>query len=204
MSRRITNEQKAYIKEHINDYPRKEVAKKAGITMRSLYRYVRMYEGKKKEKYTKETYERISRMYETMTAREIFEETKIPISTVIGIASRLGLKHDNATQDRINRCRRASLDKYWTKEKYEESGRKRHRKYKMEEVRVMSGMRQETNLRIRKLSKTALSAKMYLHKTYGYSYCEDEPLTLLWKDGMRRCKRESYYTEKFGFKFDVF
>ena len=40
MPRRLTQEQMDYIKAHINDYPRKEVAKAAGVTLHTLYKYI--------------------------------------------------------------------------------------------------------------------------------------------------------------------
>ena len=36
-----------YIKAHINDYPRKEVAKTAGVTAHTLYRYITILGGTK-------------------------------------------------------------------------------------------------------------------------------------------------------------
>ena len=36
-----------YIKAHINDYPRKEVAKAAGVTLHTLYKYITILGGTK-------------------------------------------------------------------------------------------------------------------------------------------------------------
>lgn len=36
-----------YIKAHINDYPRKEVAKTAGVTAHTLYKYITILGGTK-------------------------------------------------------------------------------------------------------------------------------------------------------------
>lgn len=65
-----------YIKAHINDYPRKEVAKAAGVTLHTLYKYITILGGTKIDnKLNNETIRKISDMYQTMTAREISEVT---------------------------------------------------------------------------------------------------------------------------------
>lgn len=159
-----------YIKAHINDYPRKEVAKAAGVTLHTLYKYITILGGTKIDnKLNNETIRKISDMYQTMTAREISEVTNIPQSTILGQVSKLGLKHDIETINRIRKERNKSLRDYWNKERYASKGRKLHMQYKMDELRVMSGKPQETRLRIRKLSPKALNAKMYLRKSYNFS-----------------------------------
>lgn len=170
MPRRLTQEQMDYIKVHINDYPRKEVAKAAGVTLHTLYKYITILGGTKIDnKLNNETIRKISDMYKTMTAREISEVTNIPQSTILGQVSKLGLKHDVETINRIRKERNKSLRSYWNKEKYASKGRKLHMQYKMDELRVLSGKPQETRLRIRKLSPKALNAKMYLRKSYNIS-----------------------------------
>ncbi len=88
-----------YIKAHINDYPRKEVAKTAGVTAHTLYRYITILGGTKLDnKLNKETIRKISDMYKTMTAREISELLDIPISTILRQVSKFGLEHDEETK----------------------------------------------------------------------------------------------------------
>lgn len=82
MPRRLTKEQIDYIKVHINDYPRKEVAKAAGVTLHTLYKYITILGGTKIDnKLSKETISQISVMYQTMTAREISEVLNYNIRT---------------------------------------------------------------------------------------------------------------------------
>lgn len=58
MPRRLTKEQIDYIKVHINDYPRKEVAKAAGVTLHTLYKYITILGGTKIDnKLSKETHQ---------------------------------------------------------------------------------------------------------------------------------------------------
>lgn len=202
MPRRLTKEQIDYIKVTINDYPRKEVAKAAGVTLHTLYKYITILGGTKIDnKLSKETISQISVMYQTMTAREISEVLNIPQSTILGQVSKLGLKHNVETINRIRKERNKSLRNYWNKERYASKGRKLHMQYKMDELRVMSGKPQETKLRIRKLSSKALNAKMYLRKSYNYFYSKGEPFILCYDSETKRHPKEEYYTEKFGFKF---
>lgn len=108
-----------YIKVHINDYPRKEVAKAAGVTLHTLYKYITILGGTKIDnKLNNETIRKISDMYKTMTAREISEVTNIPQSTILGQVSKLGLKHNVETINRIRKERNKSLRNYWNKERY--------------------------------------------------------------------------------------
>lgn len=180
-----------YIKVHINDYPRKEVAKAAGVTLHTLYKYITILGGTKIDnKLNNETIRKISDMYKTMTAREISEVTNIPQSTILGQVSKLGLKHDVETINRIRKERNRSLRSYWNKEKYASKGRKLHMQYKMDELRVLSGKPQETRLRIRKLSPKALNAKMYLRKSYNYFYSKGEPFILCYDSETKRHPKE--------------
>lgn len=202
MPRKLTQEQMDYIKAHINDYPRKEVAKTAGVTAHTLYKYIAILGGTKIDnKLNKETIRKISDMYKTMTAREISELLDIPISTILRQVSKFGLEHDEETKIRIRKERNKSLRNYWNKEKYASKGRKLHMQYKMDELRVLSGKPQETRLRIRKLSPKALIAKMYLRKSYNYFYSDGEPFILCYDAETKRHPKEEYYTRKFGFKF---
>lgn len=129
-----------YIKAHINDYPRKEVAKTAGVTLHTLYKYITILGGTKiNNKLSKETISQISAMYQTMTAREISEVLNISQSTILGQVSKLGLKHDVETINRIRKDCNKSLRNYWNKEKYASKGRKLHMQYQMDELRVFVG-----------------------------------------------------------------
>lgn len=180
-----------YIKAHINDYPRKEVAKTAGVTAHTLYKYIAILGGTKIDnKLNKETIRKISDMYKTMTAREISELLDIPISTILRQVSKFGLEHDEETKIRIRKERNKSLRNYWNKEKYASKGRKLHMQYKMDELRVLSGKPQETRLRIRKLSPKALNAKMYLRKSYNYFYSDGEPFILCYDAETKRHPKE--------------
>lgn len=201
MPRSLKEWQLNYIKEHINDFPRKDVAKKAGIKVATLYKYVKVFGGISKPVISEEQKKEIVRLYPTMSVKDIAEYLGISMSSVIYQATKNNLSHNKETQAKINKSRASSLRRYWSKERYAANGRKHHRMYKMEQLRIISGIPQETKLRIRNLSPKALNAKMYLRKKYNYFYSSGEPFVLCYDEETRRAKREKYYTEKFGFSF---
>ena len=70
MPRRLTQEQMDYIKAHINDYPRKEVAKAAGVTLHTLYKYITILGGTKIDnKLNNETDRNSTRLNSTWPSR---------------------------------------------------------------------------------------------------------------------------------------
>lgn len=202
MPRSLTKEQLNYLKEHVNDKPRKEVAKKVGVTLHTLYKYIRLFNGDIGNGIDyNELRDSIRKLYVIMTASEIAKKLGLTTRQVQWQASKMKLNHDEVTKMRINAERRKSLDKYWDEEKYTEKGRKMRIKYKKEYLRVLSGMPQMTNLRLRRISPQALNAKMYLRKKYNYFYSDGEPFVLCYDSQTRRCKKERHYTDKFGFQF---
>lgn len=201
MPRSLEKWQLDYIKEHINDFPRKDVAKKAGVKVATLYRYVKILGGTNKPIISDGQKREIARLYPTMSAKEISERIGVSVSSVVWQAKKQGLSHNKEAQGKINLSRASALRKYWNKEKYAEKGKRMHRMHKMEQLRVMSGIPQATKLRIRKLSPKALNAKMYLRKKYNYFYSSGEPFVLCYDEETKRAKREKYYAEKFGFSF---
>lgn len=202
MPRSLTKEQLNYLKEHVNDKPRKEVAKKVGVTLHTLYKYIRLFNGDIGNGIDyNELRDSIRKLYVIMTASEIAKKLGLTTRQVQWQASKMKLNHDEVTKMRINAERRKSLDKYWDEEKYTEKGRKMRIKYKKEYLRVLSGMLQMTNLRLRRISPQALNAKMYLRKKYNYFYSDGEPFVLCYDSQTRRCKKERHYTDKFGFQF---
>jgi predicted transcriptional regulator len=201
-NRGLTQEQKDYIKTHLDEFPRNKMAEKLGIKLPCLYKYIRMYGGKINDtsKFDR-LREKIKVMYETMTAKEIAEILDISATTIQFQATKHGYQHNQETIKRLNEERVSQLRKYWTKERYIEQGRKRHLLHKREELLVLSGLRQHTKLRIRRMQRKALTAKMYLRTKYNYFYSDGEPFVLCYNNETRRHPNEQYYTDKFGFEF---
>lgn len=201
MPRSLTQWQLDYIKEHRNDFPRTEVAKNARVTINTLYKYIREFGGESKPIISDEHKAEIARLYPIMSVGEISDLLGITKSSVIWQAKKQGLAHNEETQKRIKEKKYSSLKKYWNEETYAKNGRRHHLLYKREELRVMSGKPQQTNIKLRKLTQRALNAKMYLRKTHNYFYSKGEPFVLCFDSETKRSKKEEFYTEKFGFKF---
>lgn len=201
MPRSLTQWQLDYIKEHLNDFPRTDVAKQAGVTINTLYKYIRAWGGESKPIISEEHKAEIVRLYPTMTAREISDQLGLTMSSVIWQAKRQGLVHNEETQRRIKDIRYSSLKRYWNEETYAKNGKRHHLLYKREEIRVMSGKPQQTNIKLRKLTQRALTAKTYLRKTHNYFYSKGEPFVLCYDSETKRSKKEEYYADKFGFVF---
>ena len=202
MPRRLTQKTKEYIRAHLDEQPRTQMAKKLGIKVSTLYKYIHLYGGSiKTQEQFNDLRAKIIAMFPTMTAREIAKELGVTISQVQCQATKLGLKHDKATAARINSERNSVLRNYWNADKYAKHGKRLHLLRKRDELLVMSGMQQNTKLHIRKLSAKALNAKMYLRKRYNYFYSKGEPLVLCFDKETRRCKREQHYIDSFGFQF---
>lgn len=201
MPRSLTQWQLDYIKEHLNDFPRTDVAKNARVNINTLYKYIKEFGGKSKPIISEEHKAEIARLYPTMSAKEICNLLGLTMSSVTWQAKKQGLVHNDDTKRRIKEKRYSSLKRYWNKENYAKNGRKHHLLYKCEELRVMSGKPQLTNIRLRKFTRRALNAKMYLRKKHNYFYSDGEPFVLCYDDKTNRSKKEDYYTDKFGFTF---
>lgn len=201
MPRSLTQWQLDYIKEHLNDFPRREVAKKAGVTINTLYKYIKAWGGESKPIISDEHKSEIKRLYPIMSVGEISDFLGITKSSVIWQAKKQGLVHNEETQRRIKERKYSSLKRYWNEETYAKNGRRHNLLYKREELRVMSGKPQQSNIKLRKLTRRALTAKMYLRKSHNYFYSKDEPFVLCYDNETKRSKKEGYYADKFGFSF---
>lgn len=208
--KRITEEQEAYIKAHINDRPRVDVARKAGISVNTLYVYVRLFGGEKRyELSTRDAeWERIVREnYPFMSGHEIERKFNITRNRANKIAHSLGLKHNDETIARLKRERVESA----TRARNASSEAKRKAKWKarrrLDEMRVWEGKPQKTRFRFRVMSQKAYKAKWCLCNKRGYIESTDPYILLYDKhtkrtvSNMRYCGTEKFYEEKYKLKF---
>lgn len=144
----LTEEQKSYIVEHINDRPRTAVAKTAGVSMTMLYRLVRTHDGEMRHDLSRRNpqhVEIVKKYYPTMTGSEIEAKFGILKGRADKIANELGIKHTPETQERIRkkmevvrREARANID-------YKAAGRRHSVCYKMEYYRKWKASRRKQN-----------------------------------------------------------
>lgn len=208
----LTSAQRAYILAHLNDRPRMEVARKAGVSVATVYRLVRENGGEMLENRNRRNPEwvRIVReYYPTMAGHEIERRFGISPNRANKIAQDLGLKHAPETEARLQhekaerlRTNRAKIDQKAKVAKWKARRR-------LDQFRVWQGIPQRTNFRFPSMTARAYKAKHYLMRTYGYLACEDEPYTLFYDSETKRRSydgrkngTESYYAQKYHLKFE--
>lgn len=200
----ITQQQADYIRAHADDRPRTKVARDAGVSLATLYRIVREAGGEMRHDLTRRNpahVEIVRRCYPVMTTREIADKYGIKYGRVNKIARELGVSHGPEVVERM-RCEnaervkasRANID-------FAAAAAKRRRRMRYDELRVISGLKPLTRLRLKTMPYKAYKAKWHLCRRYGYTGAEGEPYTLLYDASTRRMD-ESYYTKKYGLKFE--
>ena len=202
----ITQRQVDHIKAHANDRPRTKVARDAGVSMTTLYRIVREAGGEMRYDRTRRNpahVETVRRCYPVMTTREIADRYGINYHRINKIAAELGVRHGPEVLEKQERERNARLKASRSKIDYAALAAKRERKRHYDELRVMSGLKPLTRLRLKTMPYKAYKAKWNLCARRGYMEAEGEPYTLYY-DGSTRRMNESYYTRKYGLKFERF
>lgn len=198
----ITQQQADYIRAHVNDRPRVKVARDAGVSLDTVYRIVREAGGEMRYEHTRrnpEHVEIVRRCYPVMTTREIADRYGIGYGRVNKIARELGVRHGPEVQARQERERNARLAA--VRLRFAAIAAKRKRRKHYDELRVMSGLKPLTRLRLKTMPTKAYKAKWYLCRKWGYTTADGEPYTLYY-DGSTRRMNESYYTKKYGLKFE--
>lgn len=202
----ITTQQVEFVIAHINDRPRTSVARKAGISMSSLYRIVREHGGIIDHALSMPSLSRrdtIAANYPYMSANELSERFGIPKSSVIRWAEKLNLRHTSATMRRLLDKRSEALAKGRTPQSCRAAAEKMRRHRKMERFRILSGQPQQTSLNVSILSKPAARAATRLCREFNYFRDKrvGGQFTLYYDAQTRRTPFESVYTQRYRFLF---
>lgn len=130
--------------------------------------------------------ELVRRWYPTMSAMEIVKSFGLNCceNTVKRYARLLDVKKDSGFRKSWNR-------------KISHSNR---RTYRMEHMRVMSGMPRRTRKRVRTAPKRVYWARYFLICRNGYVRTDDM-LVLLYDSGTKRSRLEERYTRRLGIRF---
>lgn len=200
-----TEEQIAYVVAHLNDRPRRAVAKAAGITVRVLYHIVHKYGGdvSKRNKFNLAAREIVIAEYPNMSSREISVKYGLCRTTILRWANRLNLQHTPETLQRLKHKTAEAQKKAFTKEVYDKIHATRARIYKMERLRVMSGLPQKTKLHVSITPKRTLIAIRRLCDKYNYFTDESTGgvYTLYYDEETRRTPKEDFYSKRHGLTF---
>lgn len=209
----LTDEQREYVRRHINDRPRTEVARKAGIGITTLYRLVRCYGGELMYSRAKRNpeWERLVRQhYATMSGHEIERRFGISENRANKIAHDLGLTHDAATTLRLRQKSAECLAEGRKNMDYQKRTAKWKRRRRMDELRLWEGKPQRTHHRFAQTPKRTYKAKWHLAQHYGYLTVDDQPFTMMYTADTRRLPAngkgkawgtEAYYTRRYKLEF---
>lgn len=190
----------------MNDYPRYKVAKDAGVSPSTMYRIIQEVGGKlamPKQEIYKDT---VTRLWATHSASEIEEATGLAKSRIIEWAKRLGLKHTQATEDRLKRKKAdASVKARRNIEDFQERKSKSwKRTRKLDYLRFISGQEQQTKFQFPKYPERVYKAIYHLVNNYGYF--QDEEVggcyTMYYDEQTKRTPKEHLYIERYGLKFE--
>lgn len=209
----ITKNQERYIVEHINDRPRTKVAQAIGISMTSLYKYIRRHGGKMDYSISRRNpeWERIVREnYATMSGHEIERKFGIPINRANTIAHSLGLSHSEETKARLKEECRQRMRKNRRKLDYKALMAKMKAQRRKDEMRIWEGKKPLHNYKLKSMPTKAYKAKWHLMKNYGYFEVGTDAFTLGYDTDTSRvinraCEHakfnEDYYSRRYGLKF---
>lgn len=204
--RKIPQQAVEYVAAHINEHPRAKIAEEAGISISKLYEVIHQLGGNIKRAPSKEEKMALERavreLYPSMTANEIATKMGVTKSRVLRVANRVGVKHSEETNERIlqENVRRMVVNGN-NPECHAKRAAKFKRKRKAEIVRVMSGMKRETRMKLRLAPKKMWLAMNRLIRRYRYFRVESEPYTLYYDSMTTRHKMERRFTERYGISF---
>ena len=218
--RKLPSEKIEQIRQMMHESNRKEVCRVIGISENTFYRYARMLNGGRlpwlqPKEQVEEDRELVRKLYPYLSGPEIDRALKWKPHKATTIAAQLGVKHLPETEDRIRR---------WAGERATQSMQAKgdelieqrvqcwKRRKRLAELRVMSGEGNPTNYRIRQIPLTSYRAKYKLVSKHGYYECPDDPLVIYYDEYTDRRlkgiattplrKEESYYTHKYGLRFE--
>lgn len=208
----ISQEQIDFVVAHKDDFPRNKYIRLSGLCKATFYKILKKQGN---VSFTKSNRQReieiVKKHYPTMSTAEIVEKYKISKYIVVKTVRRFGLRHTTDTEKRLGEKRAEAMKKaikgkdrtLWT-EKWKKIRR-------MEEMRVMCGMPQQTNIYICPLSKKARHTKRNLISKYRYFSVPKEPFTLCYDSLTQRVNGrlgrwkdfdENFYAKKYGFIFE--
>lgn len=202
---KITEEQRQYILNHIDDYPRIKVAKDAGVSIRTMYRVIRAAGGKISPPQSEQHKEIVTRLWATHSAAEIKEETGLSVDCVMYWAKKLNLKHSQATEERIRKKSLDAANKALLKESVREkrAASWKHTR-KLDYIRFIGGQKQNTKFKFAKYPERIHKAIWKLENIYGYF--QDEEVggyyTMYYDEQTKRTPMEHLYIKRYGLKFE--
>lgn len=197
---RITQEQRQFIIDHINDRPRSKIIEQAQVSPATFYQIVKENGGqidhslstrnRDLEKFIIENFAR-------MSTTEIMQHTGALRKRINCIAKEHHLKHDADVGKRLKDQNRRHLDEIRKKCDHRKCGESLKRIMRIEELRVMSGLKQKTSLHLRRMPTKYRKTAWHLMHSYNYIWSLNDPYNVYYDDETQRVKTEDLYRRKY-------
>lgn len=204
---RMTNEQRDFILEHINDRPRVRIARMAGVATSTVYKLVRIHGGAIDHSLNTPNLRVVAIVkaeYPYKSAQEIASDYGISKATVSRWARKLKITHTPEAEHRIKEKVNKAMKEPPPPESIAAGLKKRAHKRRMETFRVISGMPQKTKIRIRVMPVRTQKAIWRLCRRFGYLKTARNSVTLAYGNVTRRTRNETLYAERYGIQFIPF
>ena len=137
-----------------------------------------------------------------MTFKEMADKFGYDQSNWSLLARKYGIKNSKEKAERIAENKRKALGNTKKREGYwKEFSEMMRKKWRMEYIRVRSGMPQQTNFNLRQIPRSVYNKIYYQIRHNGYIQDEYDFKTLYYDENTKRSKIEQNMTEKYKIKF---
>lgn len=208
---KLSEEQKRYIKENVNYRPRKELARKVGISYNSLLRWVHIYGGE----IDKDSFEtrvelrgKIRELYKTNSASEIASILGLSRASVNGYVNRMHLhREEGETKERLRKKSERNHMYLHTDDAKKKKAIALKNQIRRDFRNIISGKKPITKRYYCPYPHRTSLALNHLCYKYGYFLPPKEgrtanPIAYYDKDTKRLSrKREEYYENKYHIEF---
>lgn len=152
---------------------------------------------------TEEQKQKIIELYPTHSASEISKIIGLNRCRINYFANKQGIKHTERTLERIKHERTAKGVAAHNKDSWKKAAEKRHRTYKMELIRLLSGQEKQTKIIVSVLSRKCRRRMIMLCNMFNYFRDADINKAVVYydKETRRSARAEKYAAEKYGIKF---
>lgn len=210
MRKVLSSDQKQYIRERIDYRPRRELARKVGISYNALLRWVHIYGGsidKDSFKTNIELRDKIKEMYEHHSASEIATLLNVKVSSVNGYIQRMHLyRKDGETKERLRKKSNQNISYAITEENLKKRSAVVRKTIRRDIRSIMSGGKAISGRYYRMYPQKTHNALAYICRKYNYFMADKkdrkEPIAFYDRETKRLSKeKEQNYAEKYHIKF---
>lgn len=200
---KLNEGQFTYLKDNMDTMPRRELARRLGVSESTIYYHIKRLGGEVKTycSLKSDVTRIVIEHYPHMTPGELVERFGHARGTYIHYASELGIKRTPECEKRIYEERKQRVLKANPYLKDPEGFKKKMQMLRrMEEMRESSGQPRKTKLRLRKFPIKVTKARWRLLQKKNYIEIIGEPYNFAYDDDTERV-REDIYAERYGFRF---